>query len=420
MPDHTPAPAPLDDGSVERSRLIWLLRAIFLVLLVIFSAILIVSDSSTQGGGLRLVTWWPLAVLGTLLFFGGVVAVDSLTPKRKLSTVSAVIVGLIGGVLITFILGLVLDLFAEVYGLGGTKLLSPIKVMIGLGICYLTITTVLQTQNDFRLVIPYVEFAKQRRGVRPLVLDSSALIDARIVEVAEIGLLQAPILVPGFVVEELQRLADSSDRTKRARGRRGLDTVTRLQRSTKLDVKLDDTIIPEAPVDQMVIELARLLPGVVVTTDTGLIRVAAIQTVSAINLHDLAAAVRPTVIAGDRLTVRIIRRGEHAGQGVGYLDDGTMVVADHAEHLVGEDAGLIVTGTVQTSAGRLIFAKLDDGAEPSPTRAGDADVDGAHSDGADHDQDDPAAPRDSADGSQSGPPRGPLPSRRSLRNPRRG
>lgn len=417
---------PHDDDAPQRSRLVWLLRAVFFTLLVIFSAILIVADSAAREGSWRLVTWWPLAVLGAVLFFAGVVAVDVLTPKRKLTTVSAVLLGLIAGVIITFILGLVMDLFADIYGLAGVRVLSPIKVMLGLGVCYLTVTTVLQTQDDFRLIIPYVEFAKQRRGTRPLLLDSAALIDGRILPLAETGALQAPIIIPRFVVEEMQRLSDSADRAKRARGRRGLDTVTRLQRSPRLDVKLDDTAMPAAPVDQMLVELARLLPAMIVTTDTGLVRIATIQNVPTINMHDLAAAVRPTVLPGEQVTIRLIRRGEQRGQAVGHLPDGTMVVAENAEDRVGEEVTLTVTGSVQTSGGRLVFARFGLADPRDAGESGEHALRGAGSESS-LDSPDEAPPHDPAtdapgDDPRPGEPpyRGPLPPRRTLRNPRRG
>lgn len=427
MPDLTHAAALDDDASPQRLRIIWLLRALFLVLLITFTSILIVKDSES-GSGLRLVNWWPLAVLGAFSFFAGVVAVDILTSRRKLSTISAVFVGLIAGVIVTFILGLVMDLFADVYGLGQSRALSPIKVMIGLGVCYLTIATVIQTQNDFRLVIPYVEFARQRRGVRPLILDSSALIDARMLDLAGVGLLQAPIIIPRFVIEELQRLADSGDRAKRARGRRGLDTVTKLQRSPRLDVKIDDTAMPAAPVDQMLIELARLLPGIIITTDTGLLRMASIQNVTAVNMHDVAAAVQPAVIPGETITIRLIRRGEQPAQAVGYMPDGTMVVAEHAETLVGHEAVLTVTGSVQTSAGRLIFARPTDrdaadtaGSDNMPAEPDHPAIPAPIMNDPAHGTDDAGAPdtERAAAAPEPSDARRPLPTRRTLRNPRR-
>lgn len=340
-----------------------LVRAIFLILLVVFTALLIVTDSATPGGGLSLVRWWPLAVLGMLIFFAGVISIDFLIPKRKLSTISAIFVGLIAGVVVTAILGLVIDLFGEIYEFGGAKLLEPFKILLGVGICYLTISTVLQTQDDFRLVIPYVEFSKKIRGSRPLLLDTSALIDARVLDAARTGLFQSSIIVPRFVIEELQRLSDSQDKVKRARGRRGLDTMSKLQNSAVADVKVEEADAPAGAVDAALIELARSLPAIILTTDSGLARVAGIQGATAVNLHDLATALKPAVAPGEGIMLRVIRRGEQPGQGVGFLDDGTMVVVEDGASAIGAEVGVTVTGTMQTNAGRLVFARLDAGAD---------------------------------------------------------
>jgi len=336
--------------------MVYALRVLFVVLLFIFTALLIVKDSATAGG-LRIVEWWPIAVGGAVLFFGGFVAIDILTPKRKLSTLSAVLVGLIAGIVVTLVLGTVIDLFSEIYGIRDQTFVAPFKFMLALGICYLTISTVLQTQDDFRLVIPYVEFARRIRGARPLLLDTSALIDGRVLGVAETGVFQAPIVIPRFVIEELHRLSDSTDRLKRARGRRGLDAIARLQRTGVAEVTIEEATPVGATVDQQIVELARTLPASVLTSDVALARIAAIRGVPVLNLNDLANSLKPVVIPGEPLTVELLRRGEQAGQAVGFLDDGTMVVADRAEHLIGERVTLTVTSSTQTSAGRMIFGR---------------------------------------------------------------
>ena len=168
--------------------------------------------------------------------------------------------------LATYALGSVIDLLGD--GLrhdhadGRRRSSSPSRSSSASRLCYLGITTVLQTQDDFRLVIPYVEFAKQIRGPRPLLLDTSALIDARIADLADTGIIQSPVVIPHFVVAELQLLADSSDKLKRARGRRGLDVIARLQRAAALDVSIDETAVPGKAVDQMLVELARRMPAI--------------------------------------------------------------------------------------------------------------------------------------------------------------
>ena len=210
------------------------------------------------------------------------------------------------------------------------------------------------------MVIPYVEFAKQIRGPKPLLLDTSVLIDARITDIAATGFIQVPVVIPRFVIGELQALADSSDKLKRTKGRRGLETIQKLQRmrTSGLDITIDEMVVPGKAVDQMLIELARMMPGSIATCDTALVRVASIQNVDSVNINDLGNALKPVMLLGTQLSLMIAKQGEQPGQGVGYLEDGTMVVVDGAESAVGQSLKIEVSGTVQTSAGRLVFAKL--------------------------------------------------------------
>jgi len=202
-----------------------------------------------------------------------------------------------------------------------------------------------------------VEFAKRVRGVKPLVIDSSALIDGRIFDLAQTGILPSELIIPSFVIAELQLLGDSSDRLKRTRGRRGLEIVSRLQQEPRAIVLIEESLAT-GPVDQLVIDLARDMPAIVVTTDVGLAQVAEIQGVPILNINDVANALKPNVIPGVSLELELLRRGEHEGQAVGYLDDGTMVVAEDGEAHIGGRVKLIVTSTTQTSAGRLIFGRV--------------------------------------------------------------
>jgi len=359
MTPHDDRRNPLSDDQRIRRRALIALRASVLLLMVVITALGIVKLSAESSIGLEVVGNWWAAVIGTFAFFALVVAIDILTPKRKLATISSILLGVFAGILATALLSFVVDLFKETFVFTDEydRIFLTIKILLGIGLCYLGITTVLQTSEDFRLVIPYVEFAKQFRGTKPLILDSSALIDARILEAAETGFLQAPIIVHRSVLDELQTMADSGDKAKRARGRRGLDIVAQLQRSPRLDVSIDDAQIPGTGVDQKLVELARLLPALVVTGDTGLARVAAIQGVGVLNINDLSRAMRPTLVPGDSITIELVRPGEQPNQAVGFLDDGTMVVAENGATHIGSSQQLTVTSAVQTSNGRLIFAR---------------------------------------------------------------
>lgn len=310
------------------------------------------------------VTDWWFALLVGLVLTAGIIAIDIFTPKKKLSTISGICLGLLGGLVaalgVSFLIDLVIETYPEqLQGQPVDQIVGAFRVLFGVVLCYLGVAIVLQTQDDFRLVIPYVEFAKEMRGTRPLIMDSSALIDGRMLQVAETGLIQAPLIVPRFVIAELQALGDSSDRTKRARGRRGLEMVTKLQRSPRLDVSVDEAAVPGMNVDQMLVELARRLPGAIVTNDVGLNSVASIHGVVVINMNDVANALKPNVIPGEPLSLRLLKPGEHQGQAVGYLEDGTMVVAENGAEHIGEQVTLVVTSSLQTSAGRLIFGRID-------------------------------------------------------------
>lgn len=326
---------------------------------------------------------WPRVAIVILVIASLIAAivgsVDLLTRKKKIGAVMAVFFGLAAAMLATVALGSVVDLLATLYEIDA-RITSASKVLLGIALAYLAVTTILQTQDDFRLVIPYVEFAKQIRGAKPLILDSSALIDARFVDMAATGLIQSPVVIPRFVLLELQKLADSSDRLTRTKGRRGLDMVTRLQRLGTILVTIDELPVPGKAVDQMLIEFAKLSPGLIVTTDLGLARVAEIHTIGVINIHELANALKPALVPGETLSVVLVREGEQPGQGVGYLDDGTMVVADSASEFIGNRVELQVTSNLQTAAGRLIFAKLAPetrGQEKSPAAAVENDAEHA-------------------------------------------
>jgi uncharacterized protein YacL len=264
----------------------------------------------------------------------------------------------------------VIDLVADAWDLreSAAVYLGLGKVMLGIILVYLSISVVLTTRDDFRLVIPYVEFARQVRGARPLLLDTSVLVDGRFEDLGRTGIVDAPVIVAQFVIDELQALADSDDRQKRERGRRGLEVLQRLQSNPYVDLEIEELRAEGRSVDRALVEVAKADRFRIVTTDSGLERVAQINGVACLNLNALAGALRSGQAAGQELRLAIVKRGEAPHQGVGFLEDGTMVVVDHGAPLVGSSAEVVVTNTVQTSAGRLVFARLanpEDGTTPS-------------------------------------------------------
>jgi uncharacterized protein YacL len=380
VPDETLHP--IEAEKRQRAFILSVIRWVFFASIIGFALLTILQAPNEPNTGQPVVDlaiqWWiPVGV--AICMFLIAYLVDRYTPNKKVSTITGVFLGLFMGMFAAVALGLVLDLIIETWGINKTAvdylrpLMGTIKVMLGICLCYLGVTTVLQTQDEFRLVIPYVEFAKQIRGVRPVLLDTSALIDGRIADLAATGLLQAPLVVPRFVLAELQLLADSSDKLKRAKGRRGLDVVARLQRLGTVDVKIDDTAVTALAVDQMLIELAQRLGGArILTTDLALARVGQIRGVLVLNLHEVANALKPSMLPGQQVLLRLVKPGEQPGQAVGYLEDGTMVVAENAVHRLGQEALLMVTGTMQTTAGRLVFARPLEPGEVSGEGAVDA------------------------------------------------
>ena len=192
-------------------------------------------------------------------------------------------------------------------------------------------------------------------------VDTSVLIDGRLHDVCASGFLRFDLVVPEFVLRELQHIADSSDRDRRTRGRRGLDILQALRASTKVRVTLAPEDVPEeSEVDLKLVELARRRGAALITTDFNLNKVASIRGVPVLNVNDLAHALRPALLPGETLVVTIVKEGKEAGQGVGYLADGTMIVVDQARSLIGQAVTIAVTGALQTAAGKMFFGKLAD------------------------------------------------------------
>ena len=190
----------------------------------------------------------------------------------------------------------------------------------------------------------------------PKVLDTSAIIDGRILDICRTGFLEGDIVVPAFVLDELRHIADSADALRRSRGRRGLDVLQKLQEEVPLRIEEKDDY--DGEVDVKLLRLARDLKGAVMTNDYNLNKVAGVAGVPVLNVNDLAGALRPNVLPGEEMTVRVIREGREPGQGVAYLEDGTMVVVENGRRRVGETLNAEVTTVLQTSAGRMIFARV--------------------------------------------------------------
>jgi len=199
--------------------------------------------------------------------------------------------------------------------------------------------------------------ATRREGIK--ILDTSVIIDGRIVDVCETGFLEGGLIVPQFVLRELQQIADSSDALKRNRAKRGFDVLERLQRATRVSVQIDARDFPQVKeVDRKLLELAKVTGGTVVTNDFTLNRLAGLSGVAVLNVNELANALKPVMLPGEQMHVHVVKEGKEVGQGVAYLDDGTMVVIEHGKRFIGQTVDVTVTTVLQTTAGRMIFGRL--------------------------------------------------------------
>jgi uncharacterized protein YacL len=362
------------------------LRALFILLMGAVGYFLLLQP--WQGGQY---TWLTMMIVLTVGVF--IVCIDILAPRRKLAVFSGSFLGLLVGIVIayalSFVVALVVDNYitalsdnaadwlSKSYRLTDKKSVSNrdlvvqnLNLILGVICCYLSISFVLQTKDDFRFIIPYVEFSKGTKGSRPILLDTSILIDGRITDIAATGIFESQLLVPRFVLDELQLVADSSDKLKRNRGRRGLDILTKLRALPKIEVFIyDHSVHSETEVegvDQKLLALAKQLNGRVLTTDFNLNKVAQLRGVDVININELTNALKPVVLPGEKMRVRLMKGGEEPGQGVGYLDDGTMVVVEQGRSHINEEVEFTVTSALQTSAGRMIFGRMGDGVLPAP------------------------------------------------------
>lgn len=303
-----------------------------------------------------------------MLFVLAFLLIDILIPRKRVEVMSAVYFGLLIGVLLAYLLNLGLfPLFvrADIFGEEGPKYSVGTTVLTLLVLPYLCISFLLQTKDQFRFVIPYVEFQRELKGARPLVLDSSALIDGRIADVVDTNMLDGQILVPQFILQEVQDIADSHDKVRRSRGRRGLDVLRKLQQDPKIDVKVHETeTIKGKSVDQRLVDITREFNGRLVTNDINLNKLAGVQGVDVVNLNDVANALKPRFLPGEQVRIRIVKEGEGMGQGVGYLDDGTMVVVENGNRQIGNEVDTVVTSVLQNSAGRMLFCRLSEAAVP--------------------------------------------------------
>lgn len=297
-------------------------------------------------------------VLGPLLQLAVREAVGYLISGLNKTPTSEVISGAIGlllGLLIAILLSIPLP---EEVPLAGPYLPTVITVMMG----YLGWAVGVRKRDEFLGLFPRssdkVVPLREKKMSLPKILDTSVIIDGRILDITRSGFIEGPLIAPGFILEELQHIADSSDVLKRNRGRRGLDILNKMQKETHVNVQIGEQDYPQIQeVDTKLVRLAKDLGARILTNDYNLNKVCELQSVQVLNINELANAVKPVVLPGEELRVQVIKDGKEQGQGVAYLDDGTMIVVDSGRRYIGDSVKVVVTSVLQTAAGRMIFAK---------------------------------------------------------------
>lgn len=299
----------------------------------------------------------PWTGLGSGLVFGLVIVLsDRMLQGLSLRAFSSATFGLLVGYVFARLL-----LASNVLRGASDDVAWIASLVIYVTFAYLGMMLAIRSNRDeFALIVPYVRFRQATTQEEPLVVDSNVIIDGRLADLCATGFISSSLVVPRFILHELQRLADSSDAQKRDRGRGALDRLQQMQRNPALSITIHESGSdqPGIAVDTRLVQAAKLLDARLLTNDTGLCAIARLQGVSVLNLHDLARALRPSVEPGRPLDLTLVREGRDAHQAVGYLNDGTMIVVNHARALLGQTVGVVVTSTLQTSAGRLFFAEL--------------------------------------------------------------
>jgi uncharacterized protein YacL len=288
--------------------------------------------------------------------FGGLlIAVDEMLKGFSLRAFSATTFGLLLGTLVAMLID-----HSGLFENAEPNVRWLIRLGLFLSFGYIGIILAMRSnKEDFSLIIPYVRFSPQNKPDNLLLLDTSVIIDGRIADLIEAHFLEGLIVVPRFVLKELQQVADSGDAIKRARGRRGLEMLNRIQRNTSMEVRIHDGDFPEEKeVDAKLVRLARNLNARLFTNDYNLSKIAELQKISYVNLHEIAKCLKVILLPGEILNLKIVREGKDNGQGVGYLPDGTMVVIQNGQSHVGQQAEVQVQSLLQTGAGIIVFAEM--------------------------------------------------------------
>ena len=327
---------------------LWVIRTLFLLLCTTAGyAVSFVQPELIQGQFYGIATGFGL---GWLL-----IAVDEMLKGFSLRAFSAATFGLALGFLIAWLID-----HSELFSFAPEKTRWIIRLSLFLAFGYIGMVLAMRSnKEDFSLIIPYVRFASQNKPDNLILLDTSVIIDGRIADLIEANFVEGLVIVPRFVLRELQFVADSNDPIRRSRGRRGLEVLSRIQQNKRNEVKIHEGDFPEEKeVDAKLVKLARALNAKLFTNDFNLGKVAELQSVVYVNLNELANALKPVILPGESFNLRIVREGKDKGQGVGYLNDGTMVVVNQGQAMIGQQVQVQVQSLLQTGAGVIVFADI--------------------------------------------------------------
>jgi uncharacterized protein YacL len=297
-------------------------------------------------------------VFGMLIGFGFggfMIAMDEMLKGFSLRAFSATTFGLLLGMLVALLIG-----HSPLMDNADDKVQWFVRLGLFLSFSYIGIILAMRSnKEDFSLIIPYVRFRPQSQPDNLLLLDTSVIIDGRVADLIEAHFLEGLVLVPRFVLKEIQQIADSTDPIKRARGRRGLEMLNRIQRNTGIEVRIHDGDFPdEKDVDSKLVRLARNLNARLFTNDYNLAKVAQLQKIDCVNLHEVAKCLKVILLPGEILQLKIVREGKDKGQGVAYMPDGTMVVVNKGQSHIGQQVEVEVQSLLQTGAGIIVFADM--------------------------------------------------------------
>jgi uncharacterized protein YacL len=306
-----------------------------------------------------------LGLMGGFLLAGLTLLMERRLKKVPFKNLAGSFIGLILGLILG---NLISDIFSPSL-LDYPQFAFPLYGLL-YGLCgYLGLLIGYKKAEEIQLSGIKLSSQKFPRNENPKILDTSVIIDGRIADITETDFVEGPILIPQFVLSELQHIADSSDPIKRTRGKRGLEVLRHIQKQANIDVRIVDTDYPAIrEVDAKLIELAKEVHGKIFTNDSNLNKVAELQGIEVLNINELANALKPVVLPGEEMNVKILKEGKEMGQGVAYLDDGTMIVVDNGRRQIGRTVDVIVTSVLQTPAGRMIFARLKEEANRERTK----------------------------------------------------